>query len=667
MHIARIDISNFRLFQEFSVDLNSGLNVIVGENNSGKTALVDAIRLTLDTNSAEWTRISDNDFHNDATNFSIKLKLENIKPNQAHVFVEHLTHEEIEGGGRKSVFYVNLIASLTDNMRRGNRFIRTELRSGENAEGPTIEREIREYLSATYLRPLRDAESELSAGRSSRLAQILSSSITLKEDENFESLIASFIEASQAAKDNPGITASRISIEKYFHNLTFEDDKAKYEIAVQILGSKDFEHMSDAEKDRAFQNILERLSLSLDENIPRQGLGYNNILFMATELILLEQEAGQFPLLLIEEPEAHLHPQLQMKFLKFIHQEYSDGENPKLQTILTSHSPNLASKAPLDSLIVMKNGVAYPMSKGATRLDDDDYVFLEKFLDITKSNLFFAKGVLIVEGDAENILLPTIAELLGYPLENYGVSIVNVGNTAYARYAKIFLRAGMDAEPNNWLPVQVACLRDLDLWPEKADEQLFPTIGFKEVKDRNKLFWESRTDRTGDEIGTDPREKRAKLEKFFDEDVDGEGAEFVPQNVKVCVSEEWTFEYCLVRSGLACEVYEALKDTKVGYDRLPEDAEEKAVRLYGMIENKSGAKTDVAYKLVAILQRGYRDAAKREELKIKLPPYVVEAIEHVTGPWPDDLDAEPEVENTLSDRAMEEGSNYIANVAELPQ
>jgi len=652
MHIANIEIENFRLFDKFSLGLNPGLNVIVGENNSGKTALVDAIRLTLDTNSAEWTRISENDFHTGAVSFSIKLKLENITTDQAYVFVEHLTHEQVEGNGRKSVFYVNLNANLTDNLRRGNRFIRTELRSGANAEGPVIEREIREYLSATYLKPLRDAEAELSAGRSSRLAQILSSSKKLKEAANIEKLITDFILASQAAKNNPGISASRGSIEEHFQNLTFEDDKAKYKIAVQILGSKNFSQMTETEKVRAFQDILERLSLALEEKTPLQGLGYNNILFMATELILLEQEAGQFPLLLIEEPEAHLHPQLQMKFLKFIHQEYSGGKSPRLQTILSTHSPNLASKSPLDNLIVMKDGAAYPMSKGATKLDKEDYIFLEKFLDVTKSNLFFAKGVLIVEGDAENILLSTVAELLGRPFENYGVSIVNVGNTAYARYAKIFLRADMDDNPDKWLSVPVACLRDLDLWPQKAEKGVSP-VGFKDRLQPNGRGQGGNLANWADV--TNSAVKTAHLEE-----VGG-------QRVKVLVSEEWTFEYCLIRSGLASEVYEALKQTQEGFDALRQEAEEKAIQLYGLIEQKSGAKTDVAYRLATILSRDYGTVGKKEELKYKLPPYVVDAIEHVTGPWPDDLDTEPEVENTLSDEAMEEDANSVVGVAELPQ
>ncbi len=93
MHLNRIIIQNFRKLKELDLTFNRGLNLIVGENNSGKTALIDAVRYTLDTNSAEWIRITENDFYKDATHFSIQLKFDDIAPDQAPVFVEHLTHE----------------------------------------------------------------------------------------------------------------------------------------------------------------------------------------------------------------------------------------------------------------------------------------------------------------------------------------------------------------------------------------------------------------------------------------------------------------------------------------------------------------------------------------------------------------------------------------------
>ncbi len=652
MHISEIKIENFRLFENFELELNSGLNVIVGENNSGKTGLIDAVRQTLDTNSSEWTRLSASDFRAGSDALSIRLKFDAITPEQAHVFVEHLTYEQVDGGGRKTVFFVNLVANVTDMPTRNGRYIRTEFRSGEHAEGPSIDREIRNYLSATFLKPLRDAETELSAGRASRLAQILSSSKSMRKDANFQKLVEDFIHASQSAKENPGVSDSKDTINAHFEKLTFEVDKDAFNLAIQILGSKNFADMSSTEREQAFQSVLERLSLVLNEDAPLQGLGYNNILFMATELILLEQEAGQFPLLLIEEPEAHLHPQLQMKFLKFIRDEFNQEGKPKLQTILSTHSPNLASKAELESLIVMKNGVAFPMRKNETKLDDDDYVFLEKFLDITKANLFFAKGVLIVEGEAENILLPTIAKLLGRPLENFGVSVVNVGNTAYARYAKIFMRYGKDGDPDNWLSTPVACIRDLDLWPEKADKDV-SKLGFKEVKDRNKPFWIQR-EKDGVKFGTLPVEKITRLRNFLRENSALPEHDINTQKVGVFVSNQWTLEYCLALSPLAPLVYEALGKSGEEFNNLPDESEERAIAIYREIETRSGAKTEVAYRLTALLDREFSADGKKQELRNKLPDYLLDALAHVTSPWPDNLDTAVAPED-MEPEALAEG------------
>jgi putative ATP-dependent endonuclease of OLD family len=128
----------------------------------------------------------------------------------------------------------------------------------------------------------------------------------------------------------------------------------------------------------------------------------------------------------------------------------------------------------LESLIVCNKDNAFPMGSNFTNLHPADYTFLERFLDATKANLFFARGVIIVEGDAENLLIPTIAEIIGHPLHKYGVSIVNVGSTAYKRYANIFVR-------KERLPfdVNVAIISDLDIrsleYYDDYDENI-PTV-----------------------------------------------------------------------------------------------------------------------------------------------------------------------------------------------
>ena len=151
------------------------------------------------------------------------------------------------------------------------------------------------------------------------------------------------------------------------------------------------------------------------------GLGTMNRLYMATELLHLNKEWNGLKLCLIEELEAHLHPQAQMKVISALQEQ-------NVQFIMSTHSPNLASKVKISdkentNIILCHDSDVYPLNTDTTRLNKDDCKFLDHFLDVTKSNLFFAKGVLIVEGWAEELLLPVIADKIGCNLTQNEISI----------------------------------------------------------------------------------------------------------------------------------------------------------------------------------------------------------------------------------------------------
>ncbi len=485
MYIAELRIENFRCFGEgerqFILPLSAGLTALVGENDTGKTAVIDALRFVLGTRDQEYFRVEDTDFHwpveakERRTEIRIRCEFDGLTTHDKGAFVEYLTYVERDGR-TDAVLYVNWTAKDTAGARGTRRFVSVELKSGETGDGPPLDAEARNLLRATYLRPLRDAERAMTAGRGSRLSQILQHTKEVREkgvdydkavnptpDPDTLSVLGVGDYASALLDNREGIKKARERLNKdYLKPLSFVGDDLTSHIRVNASG----------DKDARLRQLLEKLELELkDENaeaFAKRGLGSNNLLFMACELLLLGSEAEDFPLLLIEEPEAHLHPQRQLRLMKFLQNqagvERPDGQ--KIQIIVTTHSPNLASTIRLDNLVLIQDGKAFPLKSGKTKLEKSDYRFLERFLDVTKANLFFARGIAIVEGDGENILLPALSRLIGRDFAEYGVSVVNVGHTGLRRFARIFQRNEPDKD--GVINVPVACVADLDVMPDCA-------------------------------------------------------------------------------------------------------------------------------------------------------------------------------------------------------
>ena len=302
------------------------------------------------------------------------------------------------------------------------------------------------------------------------------------------------------------------------------------------------------------KGVLEKLELWLAPDAAvldrtRHGLGFNNLLFMAAELLLLSESAETgVPLLLIEEPEAHLHPQLQLRLREFL--EKKTAADAPVQVIVSTHSPNLSSKADIQNFVLMAKGRAFPLASAHTKLTAGDYRFLCRFLDTTKANLFFAHGVVVVEGDAESLLLPTLAQLLGRSFTEYGVSIVNVGSRR-----TIPLRTDFPKERRGTTAIKIACISDRDIPPDEAKDYVPKT---KRQVEQNLPKYEGELQATG------------KVEAHLNSLRQYDGGV-----VKTFVSERWTFEYDLALSGLGLELHQAVSFAKKlkNSDRAIPDAE----------------------------------------------------------------------------------------------
>jgi len=608
------------------VSFNPFLNVLIGENNSGKTAIIDAIRMILGSHTFDFHRLDERDFHHYKTGRSRELRIEcllsGFSNQEAGFFLEWLHFNEFKQYELRIWLYA---------YTRNHRVI-YNIKAGIDDDGAFMDGAAKDMLRLTYLKPLRDAETELSPGYKSRLAQILSNDPLFKDQFDDDQKKVKHTLEKYVSKANNLITG-------YFSHDSLDED-LDYEISKETPAGgpikskvenhlKDFFHIDDIQNPffhisgSELASILKKLGLSLEEN--KSGLGALNKLFIATELLLLQgKNYSGLRLALVEELEAHLHPQAQLRVISALQNKQQEFDN---QFILSTHSTTLASKLHLKNFILCQDGQAYSLAAGHTGLEQDDYEFLERFLDATQSNMFFAKGVILVEGTAENILIPTIAEIIGRPLHRYGVSVVNVGSKAFLRYSKIFKRFDQST-----LPIKVSIITDLDI--EQTD-----TGGTIQSKRRTvtKIVPDAKIE--SDNLIKDYNSADGRIQVFhsslwtMEHDLAlGEFAEFINCATYLAQLSKSRTNNHNFKGISSTEAIKRIKKAKEIYSKWKEDSlgnEQIAYKIYERLSANKASKTVTAQWLSKMLLR-YKSKIQPGIKADERFKYIVDAIYHVT-------------------------------------
>jgi putative ATP-dependent endonuclease of the OLD family len=486
MHISKVALINYKNFANASFNFNKGINTIIGENGSGKTNLFRAIRLLLEDSSMQFSyKLDQSDFNRSLGDWrghwiiisiefdeisssepiqslfihgtgnlnessvktatynlffrpkaEVRVKLSELKPNDKKGLNQILDTISIKESyetyftGKSTVnfndplVYKDLVGDFET--------VRFNFLTDASKYGIKIPHQlsVSKEISFTFIKALRDVISDFHNNRTNPLLNLLKNQSTEINDSDFQQIAKLVDSLNSEIEALPDVQKIRKDIKDTIRDAVGE---------TYAPSSLTIKSSLPNEADRLLQSLklfIGEPDETYEGAISELSLGGANLIFLTLKLLEYKYRKSSETFanfLLIEEPEAHIHTHIQKTLFDKL--DYGDT-----QIIYSTHSPQISEVCNVKNINILAKRQNYAeVFKPSEGLSDISINELQRYLDAIRTNLLFAKGIILVEGDAEELLIPLmVKKALGVSLDEMGISLINIRSTGFENVAQLF-------------------------------------------------------------------------------------------------------------------------------------------------------------------------------------------------------------------------------------